>query len=244
MRYNDETSLKGEIVVLLCGLQKMSMVDYPGKLAATVFTGGCNLRCSFCHNAGLVTHLDNTPRLDREEVLAFLRSRKGLLDAVVLSGGEPLLQPGAAEFLAEVRKMGFLVKLDTNGCYPRALKEILDRGLVDYVAMDIKNCPEKYAETVGVPGFDLGPVGESFRVLKDSGVEFELRTTVSREFHTPADIAAIGQWLGTVKQYYLQNFEDSGDVIGQGLHGFAEAEMEDLARMARPWAETVGIRGF
>ena len=244
MRYNGETLSKGESAVLLCGLQKMSMVDYPGKLAATVFTGGCNLRCPFCHNAGLVTHLEHTPRLDRAEVLAFLRSRKGLLDAVVLSGGEPLLQPGAAEFLAEVREMGYLVKLDTNGCYPQTLKEILDRGLVDYVAMDIKNCPEKYAETVGVPGFDLGPVEESFRVLKDSGVEFELRTTVSREFHTPVDIASIGQWLGSVKQYYLQNFEDSGDVIGEGLHGFSEEAMEELARMARTWAEKVGIRGF
>ena len=230
--------------MVLCGLQKMSMVDYPGKLAATVFTGGCNLRCPFCHNAGLVTHLQDTPRLEREEVLRFLRSRKGLLDAVVLSGGEPLLQSGAAEFLAEVRGMGYLVKLDTNGCYPQVLKKILDRGLVDYVAMDIKNCPEKYASTVGIPGFDPAPILESLRLLKESGVAFELRTTVSREFHTPADIAAIGRWLGSVEHYYLQNFEDSGDVISDGLHGFTEAEMETLAEQARPWAKAVGIRGF
>lgn len=228
----------------ICGLQKMSMVDYPGKLAATVFTGGCNLRCPFCHNAGLVTHLEDTPRLEYGEVTKFLRSRKGLLDAVVLSGGEPLLQPGAAEFLAEVRDMGYLVKLDTNGCYPQVLKSILDRGIVDYVAMDIKNCPERYAETVGIPGFDPAPILESFHILMESGVDFELRTTVSREFHSPAEIAAIGAWLGPVKRYYLQNFEDSGDVIGQGLHGFTEEEMENLARPARLWAETVGIRGF
>ena len=228
----------------LCGLQKMSMVDYPGKLAATVFTGGCNLRCPFCHNAGLVTHVGDAPRLDRQEVLEFLRSRKNLLDAVVLSGGEPLLQPDAAEFLAEVRTMGFLVKLDTNGCYPEALKEILDRGLVDYVAMDIKNCPQKYPQTVGIPGFDPSVVMESLRILKESGIAFELRTTVSREFHTEADIAAIGAWVGSVKHYYLQNFEDSGDVIGQGLHGFTNEEMETFAEAARSWAENVGIRGF
>lgn len=228
----------------ICGLQKMSMVDYPGKLAATVFTGGCNLRCPFCHNAGLVTHLQDSPQLELEEILKFLRSRRNLLDAVVLSGGEPLLQSGAADFLAEVRQMGYLVKLDTNGCYPEVLREILNRGLVDYVAMDIKNCPEKYAKTVGIPGFDPAPVAECFSILKESGVDFELRTTVSREFHTKADIIAVGAWLGPVKKYYLQNFEDSGDVIGQGLHGFSEAEMEQLAEAARSWAETVGIRGF
>ena len=228
----------------ICGLQKMSMVDYPGKLAATVFTGGCNLRCPFCQNAGLVTHLQDSPRLDYGEILRFLRSRKGFLDAVVLSGGEPLLQPGAADFLADVRSMGYLVKLDTNGCYPEILREILRRGLVDYVAMDIKNCPEKYAATVGIPGFDPAPVLECFSILKESGVDFELRTTVSREFHTPADIAAIGAWLGPVKRYYLQNFEDSGDIIASGLHGFTEEEMEQLAACARPWAESVGIRGF
>ncbi len=120
----------------ICGLQKLSMVDFPGKIAATVFTGGCNLRCPFCHNALLVTRLDETPPIPTEEVLAFLHSRRGLLDGVVLSGGEPLLQPDAADFLREVREMGFAVKLDTNGCYPKALSHILDRRLADYIATD------------------------------------------------------------------------------------------------------------
>ena len=131
----------------ICGLQKLSMVDYPGKLAATVFTGGCNLRCPFCHNALLVTRLSESPALTEDEVLEFLKKRRGLLDGVVLSGGEPLLQAGAADFLAAVRQLGFAVKLDTNGFYPQALREILDRGLADYVAMDIKNCRDKYAVT-------------------------------------------------------------------------------------------------
>ena len=228
----------------ICGLQKMSMVDYPGKLAATVFTGGCNLRCPFCHNAGLVTHLQDSPRLEQAEVLKFLKSRKGLLDAVVLSGGEPLLQSGAAEFLREVRDMGFLVKLDTNGCYPDALKEILDRKLVDYVAMDIKNCRDKYPMTVGIPGFDPQLVEQSLSYLKESGIPFELRTTLVRQFHTPQDIVSIGQWVGCIDRYYLQNFEDSGDVIASDLAGFTEAEMEEMASTAEKWAGSVGIRGF
>ena len=156
----------------ISGLQKLSMVDYPGKLAATVFTGGCDLRCPFCHNAPLVVRVAETPHLSQEEILSFLDSRRGLLDGVVLSGGEPLLQPDAAEFLRAVRSMGFAVKLDTNGCHPEALADILRQGLADYVAMDIKNCREKYAGTVGVPDFDLAPVEESIQLLCRSGVEF------------------------------------------------------------------------
>lgn len=148
----------------ISGLQKLSMVDYPGKLAATVFTGGCDLRCPFCHNAPLVVRVAETPHLSQEEILSFLDSRRGLLDGVVLSGGEPLLQPDAAEFLRAVRSMGFAVKLDTNGCHPEALADILRQGLADYVAMDIKNCREKYAGTVGVPDFDLAPVEESIQL--------------------------------------------------------------------------------
>lgn len=226
------------------GLQKLSMVDYPGKIAATVFTGGCNLRCPFCHNALLVTRLSESPALPAEEVLRFLRSRKGLLDAVVLTGGEPLLQPDAASFLAEVKKMGFLVKLDTNGCHPDALAVILERRLVDYVAMDIKNRPEKYAETAGIPHFDLAPVEESIRLLRDGTTGYEFRTTVVRQFHTPEDIAAVGRWLRGAPRYYLQNFEDSGNLIGSGLDGFTEDEMASLAEAARPFFGYIGVRGF
>ena len=128
----------------ICGLQKLSMVDFPGKLAATVFTGGCNLRCPFCHNALLVTHIEDNPHIEEDEILAFLKTRKNLLDGVVLSGGEPLLQKGAADFLQKVKALGFAVKLDTNGFFPEVLEDILSRGLVDYVAMDIKNSREKY----------------------------------------------------------------------------------------------------
>ena len=225
------------------GLQKLAMVDYPGKLAATVFTGGCNLRCPFCHNALLVTRLQETPALEEKAVLDFLASRRGLLDGVVLSGGEPLLQPGAADFLAKVREMGFAVKLDTNGCYPKALADILDRGLVDYVAMDIKNSPEKYPETVGIPGFDTAPVEESVRLLAGSGVDHEFRTTLVREFHTAEDLTAIGRWLPRNARYFLQAFVDSGNLIGQGYHGFAAQEMRDLAALVRPLLPRTELRG-
>lgn len=228
----------------ICGLQKLSMVDYPGKLAATVFTGGCNLRCPFCHNALLVTRLNESPRLDTDEVLAFLRSRRSLLDAVVLSGGEPLLQPGAADFLAVVKDMGYLVKLDTNGCYPDALEEILSKRFVDYVAMDIKNSREKYSLTVGVPNFDLAPIDESMRLIRESGIDYEFRTTAVRQFHTAADFTAIGRWLHGSKNYYIQNFNDSGNLIGSGMSGFSEEELRSFADSLTGDFEFIGIRGL
>lgn len=228
----------------ICGLQKLAMVDYPGKLAATVFTGGCNLRCPFCHNALLVTKLAENPEShSAEEVLAFLKSRKGLLDGVVLSGGEPLLQPDAADFLQAVRDMGYAVKLDTNGCYPEVLAGILERGLVDYVAMDIKNSRQKYALTVGLPLFDLTPVEESLRLLRQSGVDYELRTTIVKEFHTADDIRAIGEWCQGAPHYYLQNFVDSGNLIAEGCHGVEPLELQAFAEIARPFFKEVGIRG-
>ena len=226
------------------GLQKLSMVDYPGKLAATVFAGGCNLRCPFCHNALLVTRLEESPALSRREVLDFLKSRKNLLDAVVLTGGEPLLQKDAADFLTEVKNMGFLVKLDTNGCYPQTLRNILDRGIVDYVAMDIKNCPAKYPETTGIPGVDPSPVEECAKLLKASGIDYELRATVVQEFHTPEGISAMGQWQQGAPRYFLQNFEDSGNLIGNGLHGFTQEEILSLKEAADPWFPSVSVRGF
>lgn len=228
----------------ICGLQKLSMVDYPGKLAATVFTGGCNLRCPFCHNAPLVLRVAETPELPVDKVLTFLRSRKGLLDGVVLSGGEPLLQQGAADFLREVKSLGFALKLDTNGCYPEALAAILAEGLVDYVAMDIKNRPEKYPETVGIPDFDITPIQESVRLLQSSGVDYEFRTTVVRELHTVDDIRAICGWLKGSKRWYLQQFVDSGDLVGSGCHGREPLELRAFARIAEPYFGSVEVRGI
>ena len=229
----------------ICGLQKLAMVDFPGKLAATVFTGGCNLRCPFCHNALLVNRLNENPEsYTVEDILAFLKSRRNFLDGVVLSGGEPLLQKDASAFLKEVRGMGFAVKLDTNGCYPEPLAEILQQGLVDYVAMDIKNSPRKYAETVGIPGFDIAPVEKSLRLLRESGVDYELRTTVVREYHTAEDIAEIGRWCQGAPRYYLQNFVDSGNLVGSGCSSPDPLELQAFAEIARPFFGLVSIRGI
>ena len=228
----------------ICGLQKLAMVDYPGKLAATVFTGGCNLRCPFCHNALLVTRLEESPVLAEDQVLDFLRSRRGLLEGVVLSGGEPLLQPGVVDFLEKVRELGYAIKVDTNGFYPKVLKEILDRKLADYVAMDIKNSREKYALTCGLESVDLTAVEESIRLLRESGVDYEFRTTLVRQFHTPEDLESIGQWLGDCPHYYLQQFVDSGNLIGSGYSAFEPEEMERLAEDIRPWVTFVALRGL
>lgn len=228
----------------ICGLQKLAMVDFPGKLAATVFTGGCNLRCPFCHNALLVNRLEENPeRHSQEEILTFLKSRRGLLDGVVLSGGEPLLQPGAVDFLAAVKELGLAVKLDTNGSFPEALADLLDRGLVDYAAMDIKNSLEKYPETVGIPGFDTAPVRESVRLLRDSGVDYEFRTTVVRELHTEEDFLSIGQWLAGAPRYFLQQFVDSGGLVGTGCSAADPLRLKEFARLVRPFFGCVELRG-
>ena len=226
------------------GLQKLAMVDYPGKLAATVFTGGCNLRCPFCHNALLVTRLAETPEIPEQEVLDFLASRRGLLDGVVLTGGEPLLQPDAADFLWKVRELGFAVKLDTNGCDPARLAEILNQGLVDYVAMDIKNAPERYAETAGVPGLDLTPIRESAGFLMKGGLPFEFRTTVVRPLHDSDCFQAIGAWLAGDEPYFLQGFQDSGDLIGTGLSPFGEEEMIGFRSILSNFIPNAALRGI
>ena len=228
----------------ILGLQKLSLVDFPGKVAATVFTGGCDLRCPFCHNAPLVLPGRGTSALDAGGVLDFLASRRGLLDGVVLSGGEPLLQPDAADFLAEVKAMGFAVKLDTNGCHPDALADILDRRLADYVAMDIKNSLEKYPWTVGVPGFDTAPVERSAQLLMEGPADYEFRTTLVRPFHEVGDMETIGRWLRGARRYYLQAFVDSGDLVGGGCAPFTPEEMEGFLQAARPFFQSAALRGL
>ena len=225
------------------GLQKLAMVDYPGKLAATVFTGGCNLRCPFCHNAVLVLHPDQAEHLRQAAVLDFLSRRRGLLDGVVLSGGEPLLHDGAGDFLRRVQDLGFAVKLDTNGCFPDRLEQLLRDKLVDYVAMDIKNSPERYGETAGRSGLDLAPFRESVSFLLSGAVDYEFRTTVVRELHDGDSFRAIGPWLAGARRYYLQSFVDRDTVLRAGLHPWDRESLEAFAGLVRPWMERVQLRG-
>ena len=225
------------------GLQKMTLLDYPGKVACTVFLGGCDLRCPFCHNGELVEG-EAPAALDDGELTAFLKKRQGLLDGVCVTGGEPLLRPELEGLLGRIKELGFPVKLDTNGCDPARLAEILNQGLVDYVAMDVKNAPARYAETVGVPDFDLAPVEESIRLLRKSTVDYEFRTTLVRELHRPEDLDAIAAWLAGAPRYYLQNFVDSGNLIGRGYHGFTAEQLQGFAERVRPFFGAVELRGI
>lgn len=225
------------------GFQKMTVLDYPGHIACTAFTGGCNLRCPFCHNALLVTELDSSATIPEEEILAFLKKRQGLLDGIAITGGEPLLQPDMPAFIQKVKDLGFLVKLDTNGCYPEVLKQLVEDKLVDYVAVDIKNSIAKYPETVGVPDFDITPVLETVAYLKTDPVEYEFRTTIVKEFHTEDDICSIADWIAGNEPYFLQNFTDSGHLIGSNLHEVGKAQLEQFCQIAKEKVPLTKIRG-
>lgn len=218
------------------GIQKLTLLDYPGKVACTVFTGGCNFRCPFCHNASLVLRPGECEAISDEDVLKFLKKRQGVLDGICITGGEPLMQPGLEEFIKQVKTLGYFVKLDTNGSYPEKLEKLLASGTVDYVAMDIKNSKEKYAVTVGIEDYDLAPIENSIRILMSCGVDYEFRTTLVREFHTEDDVHLIGEWILGARAYYLQNYKDSGDIIKGGLSGF---EREDLERFLQRAKENV-----
>ncbi len=228
----------------IAGLQKLTLLDYPGKVACSVFTPGCNYRCPFCHNAALVLPERSRDEISKGDVLAFLRKRVGMLDGVCVSGGEPLLQAGLADFLREVKELGYVVKLDTNGSNPDLLGRLIDEGLLDYAAMDIKNTLAKYPETAGVPGMDLNAVVQSAELLMRERIPFEFRTTLVREFHTLEDVLEIGRWLQGAPRYFLQHFVDSGDLLSNGLHPVAEDEMRVMADSLRPYIKEVELRGI
>lgn len=249
------------------GLQKTTLLDYPGHVAATLFTGGCNFRCPFCHNGDLVLNPGGQPEIPMEEIMAFLKKRQGVLDGVCITGGEPTLQPDLEEFIREVRGLGYLVKLDTNGYRPEVLERFLEEGLVDYVAMDIKACKEKYARAVGLDnptfwdesvtrvrtaGFSIEPIERSVELLKGSSIDYEFRTTVVRGIHTMEEFEEIGKWLSGCKAYYLQGFQENENLLATRLGGsvgnirfaeFSRAEMEQMAALAGKYVERVVIRG-
>ena len=224
------------------GLQKMTLLDYPGCVACTVFFGGCDLRCPFCHNAELIDGAA-PPVMQEEELLSFLKKRQGLLDGVAITGGEPLLQKDLPVLAARIRGLGYPIKLDTNGTHPKLLEQMLRDGLVQYVAMDIKNSPERYAETVGVPGFDLAPVRESAAILMAGQAEYEFRTTVVAEFHDDRSFEQIGEWIAGAQRYYLQKFTDRETVPFRGLHAPGNEQMRRWADIIRPFVPSVELRG-
>ena len=226
------------------GFQKMTMLDYPGRVACTLFTAGCNFRCPFCHNALLVTEIDATATYDEEEIFSYLQKRRGILDGVAITGGEPLLNRDIPQLLKRIKALGYAVKLDTNGSYPDLLKEIVQEKLVDYVAMDIKNSKEKYALTAGIPNLDLRPIEESVAFLLSGKVDFEFRTTVVKELHTEEDIAAIVDWIAGAPRYFLQNFQESEHMIGANLHAHTPEMLEKLRAVAARRIPTAALRGI
>ncbi|MCH5198902.1 MAG: anaerobic ribonucleoside-triphosphate reductase activating protein [Oscillospiraceae bacterium] len=225
------------------GFQKLTMLDFPGKTACTVFTGGCNLRCPFCHNVPLVLSPEKEG-IDENEIFSYLDKRRGVLDGVAITGGEPLIQRDIADFIKKIKSEGFLVKLDTNGFFPSALEDLLNEGLIDYVAMDVKNSREKYALTCGRENLDLSPFEKSLKLLKQGKTEYELRTTVIKEFHTVSDIESICRWIEGAPRYYLQAFKDSGILKEGSGSPLSEEEMIAMRDAARRFIPVVELRGI
>ena len=230
--------------MIILGLQKLTLLDFPGKMACTVFTGGCNFRCPFCHNASLVIPSKMGAAMSTDEFFAFLEKRRGILQGVCVSGGEPTLMFDLEDFLAKIKSMGYAVKLDTNGSRPEVLRSVVEKGLVDYVAMDIKNSPDMYVRTVGVEKFDVAPILESAEYLMSGAVDFEFRTTLVGGLHTEREMHLIGEWLRGAPRMYLQNFVDSGDLISSGLVGVDKNTTVALCNLLKIYIPNAEIRGL
>lgn len=228
--------------MVICGIEKFSMVDYDGYIACTLFTSGCNFRCPFCHNSSLV--MGGATRIDESEVFDYLKKRKGLVDAVCITGGEPTLHKDLPAFITQLKALGYKIKLDTNGTNPAMLKELIDAKLIDYVAMDIKNSFDKYMLTAGVKEVDLSAIKESIDILMSSSIGYEFRTTLIREYHDIDDIKAIANLLKGANKYFLQKYKDSDECIS---HGFSEIDKEEVdiyVDYLNKSIKTVGVRGY
>ena len=221
----------------LGGFQKLSLLNYPDKTACAVFTTGCNFRCPWCHNAGLVR--GETQPIPQEEILAYLRKRKGLLEGICVSGGEPLMQRDLPGFLRSVKELGYAVKLDTNGSFPDRLETLIADGLIDHAAMDVKNTPEKYAETIGLAAAPVPEILRSIEILRTGKIPYEFRTTVVKEYHTAADIKAIAEMLEGAAVWYLQPFRDAPEVGRRGLHAPDPDEMEEFGSIGNRFVKTM-----
>ena len=227
--------------MFFAGFQKLTLLDYPEKVACILFTMGCNFRCPFCHNASLV-RAEEKAEISEEEVLSFLKKRQGVMDGVCISGGEPLLYDGLEDFITKVKALGYSVKIDTNGSFPEKLKALVREGLVDYVAMDIKNSFDKYPLTAGTV-VNIDNIKESINFLMSGEVEYEFRTTLVKELHTYEDMESIGKMIIGAKRYFLQNFVDSGDVLCENMHPLTEDELENMKQIAVKYVPSTICRG-
>ena len=227
----------------IAGLRKLTLLDFPGRVACVVFTNGCNFRCPFCHNASLVVPKGGHEDISEDDFFAFLKKRKGVLDGVVITGGEPTLAHGLYDFIVAVKSAGYPVKLDTNGSFPDKLKPLLTDKLLDYVAMDIKTTPENYEHVAGVKA-DMDALKESIDMIRKSGIPHEFRTTVVKGLHTADDIVSIAKMLGADETYYLQGFVDSGDVLTEGCEAFSREEMHEILEKAKEFCPKCELRGM
>ena len=225
------------------GLQKMTLLDYPGKVAATVFLGGCNLMCPFCHNYEIAA-MSMPPEINDEEFWEFLAARKGMLDGIAITGGEPCINEDLPDFIARIKDMGYLIKLDTNGFFPDMLEKLLNMGLVDYVAMDIKNSPQKYAVTVGLDDVDMAPIMKSISIIMRECPDYEFRTTLIKKYHNISDIKSIGEMIARAKKYFLQKFADRPTVPVRGLSAPDDDTIREFLECAREFVQTAQIRGL
>ena len=226
---------------MIGGLQKVTLLDFPGKVACAVFLTGCNLRCPYCHNPELVLPQDSKKYISEGELFKFLVSRKGKLDGVCVTGGEPTVHPELPFLIRRIRDMGFLIKLDSNGTLPEMLEHLLREKLLDYVAMDIKNAPSRYAETCGADVIEH--IKKSAALLKTGNIDYEFRTTVCHPFHSPKCMEEIGQWLRNAKRYYIQPFVDSGNLLGSGVSVMTKSELETLLNAVKPYIPAAELRG-
>lgn len=225
------------------GLQKLTLLDYPGRTACTVFLSGCNFRCPFCHNAPLLQG-DTGDAMDEDALLMFLKKRQGVLDGVAVTGGEPLLRQELPALLEKIKALGYAIKLDTNGAFPEQLKAVVCAGLADYVAMDIKNSPARYAETAGVPGLALTPIFRSVSFLLRGTVDYEFRTTAVAELHDDASFVQLGDWLAGAERYFIQCFEPRETVLKAELHAPAPEQLRHWAELVRPKIPNVALHGI
>lgn len=209
----------------ISGFDKLTLLNYPDKVACTIFTSGCNLRCPFCHNSGLVTN--NYSEISFDSIYEYLKKRIGILDGVCITGGEPLIHADIKDYIKKIKDLGYLVKIDTNGCNPKLLKELIDLKLVDYIAMDIKNIYSKYDITSGVK-VNIDNIKESISIIENSGIDYEFRTTIVKEFHSTQDIKEILSYISSNSNYYIQNFKNSNDVFNRNLSSFSEKELVEM----------------
>ncbi len=225
------------------GMNKTTLLDYPEHVAATLFTGGCNFRCPFCQNSGLVLSPQSEPTIPEDELFDFLRKRHGILSGVCITGGEPTLQPDLPDFLRRIRDLGYLIKLDTNGYRPDVLIALTEEGLIDYVAMDIKASLPHYETAAGIPKLDTVPIEESVAFLMKGSLPFEFRTTVVKGLHTAEDFEAIGPWLAGCPKYYLQSYKDSDAVLCPGYSSFSTEELNAFLQILKPYIPSASLRG-